>query len=208
MYSKGLRFKSNGDGTCYLEDVGVCTDTEIIIPSKSPDGDRVTSIGNEAFDFCAPLTSITIPDGVTSIGDSAFAYRFSLTRVTIPESVKSIGHRAFASCLSLISAGHNYKAFNIVRDNLYCRGSIFHEDEKTEVDGNLILCENGLHYCTNLYEIFDYYYGEIDKDIAIYECEVSEENIGGVGTSKRCARWIIPRKRLYVKDVISILSGG
>ena len=33
---------------------------------------RVTSIGKEAFAFCDPLTSITIPDGVKRIGWKAF----------------------------------------------------------------------------------------------------------------------------------------
>ena len=59
---------------------------------------RVTSIGKEAFAFCYPLTSITIPDSVKKIGWKAFAFCYPLTSITIPDSVKSIGWKAFLDC--------------------------------------------------------------------------------------------------------------
>ena len=43
---------------------------------------RVTSIGKEAFAFCYPLTSITIPNSVTSIGRHAFVGCDSLLSIT------------------------------------------------------------------------------------------------------------------------------
>ena len=63
----------------------------------------VTSIGNEVFEVCSSLTSITIPESVTSIGNEAFRYCTSLTSITIPESVTRIGNYAFSSCRSLTS---------------------------------------------------------------------------------------------------------
>ena len=96
--SQGLEFTSNGDGTCYVSGIGTCTDLNVVIPKRSPDGDSVTRIGDYAFSICSSLTSITIPDSVTSIGNGAFEVCKSLTSITIPDSVASIGMRAFFSC--------------------------------------------------------------------------------------------------------------
>ena len=72
--SSGLDFKSNGDGTCVLRSIGSCKDVNVVIPSKSPAGDRVTAIGDRAFYNCFDLVSVTIPDGVTAIGKGTFCY--------------------------------------------------------------------------------------------------------------------------------------
>ena len=88
--------------------------------------DSVTTIGENAFGYCAKLKSITIPDsvetigrtafsncrslssctigsGVTSIGNSAFNWCSGLTSIDIPDSVTSIGSRCFESCINLTS---------------------------------------------------------------------------------------------------------
>ena len=64
---------------------------------------NVTSIGDNAFQFCHNLTSIEIPNSVISIGNYAFTCCFSLTSITIPNSVTSIGDFAFGGCSYLIS---------------------------------------------------------------------------------------------------------
>ena len=68
-----------------------------------PIPDRVTSIGDDAFQYCTGLQSVTIPTSVISIGIEAFEACGSLTSLTIPDSVTSIGGEAFQQCTSLTS---------------------------------------------------------------------------------------------------------
>ena len=60
-------------------------------------------IGINAFQYCYPLASVTIPSNITKIGNSAFSNCHSLASVTIPSNVTSIGNSAFFTCHSLAS---------------------------------------------------------------------------------------------------------
>ncbi len=102
-YSEGLEFTSNGDGTCYVSGIGTCTDTEILIPTVSPEGEAVVGIGDNAFAHVYELTGVTIPDRVTYIEDFAFYWCTALTGITIPAGVTEIGSSAFGGCESLVS---------------------------------------------------------------------------------------------------------
>ena len=98
VYSEGLQFSSNGDGTCYVSGIGSCTDANIVIPRISQDGDVVTRIGEYAFNVHYSVYSVRIPDTVTEISDRAFFQCYGLSAVSIPDSVTSIGYEAFADC--------------------------------------------------------------------------------------------------------------
>ena len=64
-----------------------------------------TTIGDDVFEQCDDLTSVTMPNSVITIGDYAFANCYSLTRLNsevdgvfnIPSGVTSIGDAAFSS---------------------------------------------------------------------------------------------------------------
>ena len=61
----------------------------------------VTSIGNNAFQYCTELALTSLPSGVTSIGNSAFQYCTKLALTSLPNGVISIGNNAFQYCREL-----------------------------------------------------------------------------------------------------------
>ena len=101
LESIGLEFTSNGDGTCSVSGLGTCIDIDIVIPSKSPEGDTVVSIGDKAFWKGVYIKSVYIPECVKSIGDYAFYGQSMLEKINIPNGVTSIGEAAFMGCNGL-----------------------------------------------------------------------------------------------------------
>ena len=99
--------------------------TKIEIPAEIEDI-PVVEIESSAFNGCANLTSIIIPDSITSIGDFAFENCSGLTSITIPDSVTSIGDHAFYNCLTSITVSENNKYFSSLN------GVLFNKD-KTEL---------------------------------------------------------------------------
>ena len=124
---KPVAADQSGDYT-YLVSSGNATITgytgsggAIIIPSTL-DGDAVEAIGNQSFEYCNSLTSVTIQGSVTTIGEGAFSSCANLTSVTIPSSVIDIGTGAFLYCYDLTSidvnaANPNYASVNGVLYN-------------------------------------------------------------------------------------------
>ena len=127
--SKGLAFVSYGDGTCYVSGIGECTDTDIVIPSVSPDGDRVVRIGANSLGYNSELRSVVVPVGVTSIGQQAFCNCSNLTDVTLPDGLMSIENYAFEKCSNLVNINIPDSVIEIY-DGVFdkCSKLVFHEE--------------------------------------------------------------------------------
>ena len=74
--------------------------TSVVLPDY--EGVSIT-IGENAYDGCTALTTLSLSENVVSIGGNAFRNCTGLTSVTIPDSVTSIGAGAFSGCSSLES---------------------------------------------------------------------------------------------------------
>lgn len=89
-YSEGLKFRSNGDGTCALAGMGSCTASCVLIPPKSPAGDTVTEILPYAFRDSI-VGAIELPTTITVLSAVSFAGCDRLAYVRV-----SAGNPAFA----------------------------------------------------------------------------------------------------------------
>lgn len=93
-----LSFTSYDDGTASVRAKEESYQRNVVIPSKTPEGDTVVYIEDRAFsdqEYCKDMTSVVIPDTVTLIGEKAF-YRCPLNgNNTFPDSITTICTEAF-----------------------------------------------------------------------------------------------------------------
>ena len=142
-----LEFVSNGDGTCDVSGIGTCTLENIVIPEISPEGDRVSGIGNYAFKQCETITSITIPDTVTRIGNYAFYGCASLKSMVIPDSVETLGMGAFYGCVSVTNVTLPSGLTGISEDMFHGCNALRHV---TIPDGVTSIGNNAFYGCNSL----------------------------------------------------------
>lgn len=67
-------------------------------------GNGVTSICNDAFEYCSNLESVELPDSLEKIGGSAFSHCKALTEIVVPANVKALGEFSFYFCTGLKKA--------------------------------------------------------------------------------------------------------
>lgn len=123
--SEALQFTSDGIN-CGISGIRNGSATKAEIPSEH-DGKAVISINKYAFDSCALLEEIYIPESVRLIGEGAFYCCRSLFSITVPEGVEAVGEWTFGGCFSLRS--------------VYLPSSVKE------------LGANSFRYCKSLYEI-------------------------------------------------------
>lgn len=182
-----------------------CNSNSIIIPNEI---DKKPVTGINAWGFAgSEVYSVKIPDSVIDLYGRAFKNCTELSTIKVSKNLEYIGFDCFSNT-QLKSKPAVYKAFDITEQGLVCRDYLFKENEWSEEIDKITPCESGYHYCTNLFEIFNYYSGALDKDIAIYICEVGDK-IEKIDDSSKCVtNKIKPIKRLGREDIIRILNGG
>ncbi len=97
-YTEGLEYQSHYDGTCSLVGPGTFEGDTLTIPDTSPDGDRVTAIGEHAFENQTNLVKVVYPYGILEIGAYAFYGCSQLEDITLPQTLTAIGNYAFSGC--------------------------------------------------------------------------------------------------------------
>ena len=134
----------NGEAT--ITDCNTSISGRITIPSKLG-GYPVTSIGDNAFQNCIYLKSITIPNGVTNIGEYAFSFCYMLTNISIPDSVTHIGCGAFSY------NGYSDNLANWENNALYIGNHLISASVSGSYkikDGTITIADYAFNSCTSL----------------------------------------------------------
>ena len=74
----------------------------IFLDPDNLEGDHLTTIPKNAFQSCANLSTVRIPNGVESIGENAFE-KCPFEAISLPNTLTTIGKTAFGSCTNLKS---------------------------------------------------------------------------------------------------------
>lgn len=155
--SKGLLFKSLGDGTCYVSGMGSCTDSFVILPKTSPYGERVIGIGDYAFRNNGIIKCVELCEELEFVGAYAF-YGTEIENVYIPKELVQIGDFAFSNCKKLknISVDNENTVFTDMG------GVLYSEDLSTLICYPAGKEENSISITDKVLEI---------KTMAFYNCD-------------------------------------
>ena len=106
FYVNGIFYGNNGGSNVYVTYGSLSYNSysgSVTIPSTVTYNGKtynVTDIGDNAFNGCINLTSVTLPNSIKKIGIHAFHGCTKLTFINIPDSVTTIG-KAFTLCSKL-----------------------------------------------------------------------------------------------------------
>lgn len=111
--------------------------TDVVILAEG-----VTSIRDDAFQYCTSLKSISLPEGVTSIGNNAFSKCTSLKSISLPKGVTSIANGTFTTCSSLTSISLPDRVTSIGNDAFFGCSSLksINLPERVTSIGNSAFC--------------------------------------------------------------------
>ena len=134
--SENLIFISNGDGTCSViagDNDKIYETTHVIIPEESPLGDKVTSIGQNAFVGYGNLEKVTVPDCMTNIDQTAFMY------------CHKIKYNQYDNGFYLGNEDNPFVLF-VKATSREITSCIIH-------DKTLAICDNAFQFCTDISDI-------------------------------------------------------
>ncbi|WP_019679659.1 leucine-rich repeat protein [Ruminococcus flavefaciens] len=107
-YGENIRWELDSDGTLVVTgkgdmgDVGPFKNTPWVkerdLIKKVVISIGITRVGDQNFNTCKNLVSVTLPDTLKTIGFVAFSECSALTSIVIPASVTVVEHEAFKSC--------------------------------------------------------------------------------------------------------------
>ena len=89
------------------------------------------------------------------------------------------------------------KGYKGTDENMKCRGMQYEVGKAYHVDGTIELCHNGLHFCRNLRDVFDFY--ERDNDSRYFEVVAS--GAIQIGANKCAASDLTMQTRLARKGI-------
>ena len=146
IYSKdGLTFirYAAGDGTRHSPGVDARRQYSVL--------NGVTTIAEGAFkNSSTHINTINLPNTVTTIGDDAFNYCLNLRTINIPSSVTSIGDNAFMNCRSL----PNIDVYGSLGDKIFW-GCIKLSEINIKGSGNYTIGSQAFSRCNSLNFVTD-----------------------------------------------------
>ncbi len=112
-----ISFRPTSTDECAVTSHAPLYSGNVVIPDKATDPSTgktytVTAINSFAFEDCADMTSVTLPETLVLIDSRAFFYCTGLTSITLPASLQQLEFHAFGYC-------SNLEAINVAEGSEY-----------------------------------------------------------------------------------------